>query len=349
MARETRSLRPFEVLDETQRLMRDGVQVTSIDPEKRAAFDSQCLTLSFDQYVSEKIVLWFFRHKEESHLFWKTVINEVDGLYPDTPGVVHLVVSISNKRLRMTDVIYDQPVLAGDKPLLSLQLDSLSVGKGRPRQLQTPKDGCEVLVEFLLGRNLTPKERRPGMAWRKGSWLARSRIRVAGSSDLTGPTPLALSSATREQLSIPPNAVHFCRLLKTGSALLAAETFDDALEFYVDEGLLDSILVDPGAVLAQRHQIDWILEVAKVLIMATTSTPDFADFDPGIEPWSGSILRAILDKVVDPKGEGPISNIQDALNLLEGEPNLFLSHLQDRARLLDLERALLADDMRTEK
>jgi hypothetical protein len=318
--------------------MWEGVQVTGFDPEKRAAFSDQKLVMSTDDYLSSRFVLWFYRNITDHETFAKAVVEEIAGIYPGLEDVIHLVVAVHNKRLKMTDLVLHQPIRSASDIPMFVNLHEIGADNRRPRPLQTPGDGCEISVEFLLGRDLSNRERQPFRAWRKGSWLARVAIGIATSGALSGPQPLPLTDSVRTAKSVPPEALHYIDFVLTGPSLLSAETFDEVLQFYVDEEVLQSVMENPLGGWSQRIQIGWILDVAKTFVLVALRTEGFDDFDPDAAPWSGSVLRAILDKAMESPG---VETAQDALELLRDEPGRFFALLEDRAGLLDLERELV--------
>lgn len=341
MPRETRWLRPFETLIETQSRMWEGVQITAFDPDKRAAFDGEKLVVAIDDYLSSPFTLWFFRSTADHETFAKTALEEISALYPEQQGVVHLVVTAHTKRLKMTDLLFDRPIVSADDIPLAIELHQVGPDSSRPRPLQTPGDGCEITVEFLLGRDIPEGQRQPFRGWRKGSWLARVSIGIATTSEWSGPQPRRLTDEIRSQFHLPEGALHYTNFLLEDSSLLRVETFDDALEFYVDEDVLDQVEKDPLAERSQRMQLGWILDVAKAFVLRAMQAEEFDDFDTEVAPWSGTVLRAILDKVV---GAGSVATRSDALKTLREDPYRFFALLEDRAGLLTLERRLARSD-----
>ena len=337
MASETRSLRPFEAMNRSQADLRELVQLTAHDPEHRSAFANQKLTLSEDDYLNSEIILWLGRGTGENPRLADTILKEVKSLYPNHDGVVELVITASNKRLKMTDVLLRQPVKSKKDLPMRLALHELGSGGTRPRALQTPGDGCEIVVEFLLGGDIDRSTLLSDRAWRKGSWLARVALGVSVSAELTGPQALPLTTAVRESLEVPENALHFCRILGRGPQLLTASRFDEILEFYVDQAVYEAVLDAPTADWSQRLQLGWILDVIKTYLLVATQEESFADFDPSLDEWSGSIMRAILEKVA---GSPKINHVADALETLREKPWMFLAQLEDSAELATLEQSL---------
>ena len=181
MASETRSLRPFEAMHRTQAELRALVQLTANDPESRSAYASQKLTLSEEDYLNSEVVLWLGRKAEENQRFTDAVLAEIHSLYPRHPGAVELVITANNKRLKMTDVLHRQPVKSKKDLPMKIVLHEAGSKRPRPRALQTPGDGCEIVVEFLLGSDIDRTELLRDRAWRKGSWLARVAVGVTAS------------------------------------------------------------------------------------------------------------------------------------------------------------------------
>jgi hypothetical protein len=337
MASETRSLRPFEAMHKTQAELRELVQLTAHDPQNRSARVTQKLALSEDDYLNSDIDLWLGRATGENPRFVETVLDEIEMLYPNHKGAVELVITANNKRLKMTDVVYRQPVKSKKDLPMKIGLRSAGPGGTRPRALQTPGDGCEIVVEFLLGSDIDRTQLLTGRAWRKGSWLARVSVGVTASAELTGPQVLPLTEVVRKIFEVPENTLHFCRILGRGPQLLTATRFDEILEFYVDQAVYESVLDAPSADWSQRLQLGWILDVIKTYLLVALQEESFQDFDPSADEWSGSIMRAILEKVA---GSPRADHVADALETLRDQPWLFLAQLEDCADLAALEQAL---------
>jgi len=346
MPSETRALRPFETMSKTQSLLREVVKIASSDPKKGAALANQRLGLTRDEYLEADIVLWMGRSNEDHRSLVETVEMELKQLYPSHPGVVHLVVSISNKRLKMTDLVLDIPIRSGSDVPMRTELHRAGIDGGRPRPLRTPGDGCEVLIEFLLGSDLDRAKLQAERAWRKGSWLARVPIGVVCSSDFSGPRPLPLSAAVRHQFSISEQTVHFCRIIASDESLLNATNLDDVLEYYVDDVILEAVTNDPVAPWSQRLQLQWILDALKTFLLTVKADASFDHFDPRNSPGDDSVLRAILEKVA---GGNDQASVAVAFEMLRDEPSMFFAELEDRAGLLDIERLVLAIDAEVEE
>jgi hypothetical protein len=344
MASETRALRPFETFSQTQSLLRDVVKIASADPKKGAALAHQRLALTRDEYLDGDVVLWMGRNNEDHARLVETVDAELRQLYPGLPGVVHLVVSISNKRLKMTDLLLNIPIRSGSDVPMRIELHRSGKGNSRPRPLQTPGDGCEVLVELLVGSDLDRDKLLEERAWRKGSWLARVPIGIVCSSDFSGPRPLPLTAAVREQFEIGQSTVHYCRVISTNESLVNAGSLDDVLEYYVDDVVLAAVTGQPNEPWSQKLQLEWILDAIKTFVLIAMSEPSFDEFDPMSSPGDESVLRAILEKVAD--GTDAV-NVRAAFESLREDPSSFFADLEDSAGLLDLERELLPAGLET--
>lgn len=344
MSGERREVRPFDTLDVSERLMRDGVQVVAFasstaDEDLSNAFHGQALQVSDDLYRHEEFRLFLFRHVADNANLVAEMAREVRAMYRFDPSIVHLVVQIHNKRLRMTDVVFDEPVVGGDELPHSIVLaEKDRTGKlPRPRPLQTPGDGCEVVVELLLSRDVPEDQRRPGVAWRKGSWLARVAIRIATGHSGGGPSPLPLTAEIREQFDVPPNAQHYVRRIASGESILRKAAFNEVVEFYVDEHVLRAVVEDPHTPASKLIQLRWILTCIDGVLAMAMAEREFEEFDPEGDNVN-SVIRAILDRVVD---GGGVRDVRGALELLKQDRGLFMAMLEDSAELAVRERALL--------
>lgn len=343
MSREIRKVRPFDTLDESERRMREGVQIVAMPSAKGAddlanAFDGQALQVSRDVYLYEQFELFLFRHPADNAEFVDAAAREIRSMYRFDPSIVHLVVQVHNKRLRMTDVVFDQPIVGGEIPLsIALAEKDRTGTASRPRGLCTPGDGCEVVVELLLAEDVPEERRSPGIAWRKGSWLARVAIRVTTGPVGGGPAPLPLDAEAREQFQVPANAQHYIRRLATGESILRKSSFDEVVEFYVDEPVLRSVVEDPNTSTSALLQYRWILMCAEAVLAMAMAEDEFDAFDPTGDN-SESLVRSILDRVVDGRS---VRDVSAALELLKQDRGLFMAMLEDRAELVTRERMQL--------
>jgi hypothetical protein len=294
--------------------------------------------MSAEDYLNSEIVLWLGRKTGENPELAAIVLDELNALYPKHPGQVELVITASNKRLKMTDILYRQPVKSAKDVPMKIALHKAGPGGARPRALQTPGDGCEILIEFLIGSDIKKGSRLPDRAWRKGSWLARVFVGVVASADLTGPQALPLTESVREHYGVPANTLHYCHIINRGPNLLMANRFDEILEFYVDQTVYESVLDSPSEGWSQRLQLGWILDVIKTYLMVALQEESFEEFDPNLEEWSGSVMRAILEKVA---GSSDADDVADALVTLRESPWKFLAQLEDSALLASLEQSLI--------
>jgi len=343
VSREIRQVRPFETLEISEKAMRSGVQLTVTDGLVSNAFHGETLKVNEDVYLHEEFKIHFIARASDRAEFAEAIIEEIKGLYPADPSVVNLVISVHNKRLKMTDVILNQSVTSdeGIPPFFDIAVKDRTGEKDRVRAFRTPKDGCEILVELMLGSELPENQRRPGIAWRKGSWLARVSIKVATAPPGGGPETMSLTQSIRDEYGIPRNAAHYVRLVTVGNGVLSKTSFDEILQFYVDEKIHNAVLGDPNSEQSQAIQLRWILIAIDAVIRAALAAPDFASFDPRAEEYSESVLRAILEKTVDKK---TVRSLDEALEILKEDSGRFMSILEDRAEMASHERVILGVD-----
>jgi hypothetical protein len=336
MSRERRSLRPFETLDRSQRLLREAVRITTHDSQSREAAVGQSLVLTRDEYLDENIDLWLHRNPGDHRSLVDQMVAEAESMYPDDADAVRFVVTLSNSRLKIADKVIDEPLVPGGAISMKWALAERGVDKRhrRPRALQTPGDGCETVVSLLLGRDIPLPRRKPGFAWRKGSWLARVIVRIKCADGMSGPRPLALTPELRVSMGLPPGCLQHVRFRRPSPEdLLTVSSLDEALDFFVDERLLAAVLDDPRSTMSSWLQTTWILDVIRSYLGNTRRAAGFADVDITSDEVSGSLLRAILDKYTH---GGDPDELQDALAEIHDDLDRFMSVLQDRAELLTL-------------
>jgi len=115
------------------------------------------------------------------------------------------------------------------------------------------------------------------------------------------------------------------------------ESFEEVVEFYVDESVLRSVVEDPNTASSVTLQYRWILMCAEAVLAMAMAEDEFEGFDPnGVH--SESLIRAILDRVVDGRS---VRNVAGALEVLKQDRGLFMAMLEDRAGLAVRERSLL--------
>jgi len=208
MSREIRAVRPFDTLDETERLMREGVELVAISTARAAddlsdARHGQALQVSSDTYLHEEFQLFLFRHPPANEDLLNVAAREIRSLYGADSSIVHLVVQVHNKRLRMTDVVFDEPIVGGEIPLaITIATKDRTGTAPRPRALQTPGDGCEVVVELLLAADLPDGRRGDSHGARAhGShvWRSESRRVPPVAVPRRCPSPPRLGSSSRSR------------------------------------------------------------------------------------------------------------------------------------------------------
>lgn len=363
MSYERRGLRPFETMDETQRLLNDFLRLQSppipdgfIPPLGALALDPYgvntgsiagkggTLVLDAEQYVTNSFGLYFGVHDDHWAEFTSTVGSELDKIFgrrQDAP--VNLLVTVANRRLRQLVVLLDIPFQDWISSQQEWRWILVKAGnsKERPRPLRMPNDGCEIVVQFVLREDLDERFKVQGRPWRKGSWLARASIRVTAGKG-TGLAPRPLTQEIRDAFSLGDRCTSFIDFRGEPSGLCMQRDLSDVLSVFIDEDLLSTAgRMKPNGESANLAGSPiftrLVMDTYRTLIFALWNDEELDAFDVDDEQHRYTFTYSMLVRVATYANIA----IEEALNILKDSPSRFSSLVEGSLDLLSSDNQLL--------
>lgn len=158
--------------------------------------------------------------------------------------------------------------------------------------------GWRLDVLLALGEEL---RYRPGLPWRKGSWLARARFEVADPLEGMGFTPRPLTDEIREAYGLPADATRYIRIIDD-QTILECTALDELLEYYVDEQLLSRLSNDPTSDPSRLEQTRIFLDAASFLIRKAHSEDGFEE--SRLDDVDGTVIDKFLRYLAGDEAEG---------------------------------------------
>ena len=361
MAYEKRGLRPFDVMDRTQRILAEKlrVQCPRIPDGHEPLLGNQALLphgvtggaiaapggtllLDMDQYTSATIGLYFGTHDFDWGEITRVAMDEIESIFgrlADAP--VNLLVTVTNTRLRMKEVLVDLPI--GDWLGGSWRFDLVSAGgsSSRPRPMKMPQDGCSIHLQFVLRSDLPEKLRIQGRPWRKGSWLAKWEVKMTANRG-SGLAPRPLTEEVRRLHGLGDACSSFVDIRGENSGICMASDLAEFLTVYIDIGLLaaaSELKVNGEPVRPASNPLlgRIVMDVYRSLVFALNVDEELDSFDVEEDDHRRTFTYHLLSRV----GEYAEVSAAEALNILKDQPNRFVALLEGSLRLLELDRSLL--------
>ena len=363
MGYEKRAIRPFNTMDQTQRLLNYLLRVQSpripdgylppmgnqalkahgVEDAKIAAANG-ALILSSEEFVTNSIGLYFGVHEDDWLQVTQAAVSDLEmifGRVADAP--VNLLVSVANTRLRQTQVLLNVPFsewLANEE---SWRWTVVQTGNSdtRPRPLRMPTDGCSVSIQFVLREHLPEKLQMLGRPWRKGSWLARWDVRVSATKG-SGLAPRPLTQEVRDAYQLGNACTSYIDLRGERSGLCFVNDLTEVLSVYIDQDLLMKSMQLNNKGLPARaageaivHRI--VMDTYRSLVHALTHDDQLTDFDVDSAEHRYTFTYQLLQRASD------YASITDseALNILRESPNRFIALIEGSMNLLTTDNLLL--------
>lgn len=362
MAYERRGLRPFDVMDRTQKLLGEKLRVQSpripdghlpmegsqgLEPHGvrggAIAAPGGTLLLDADEYTTNTIGLYFGLNDGDWQEVTRTVGEEIDAIFgkrSDAP--INLLVTVTNIRLRMSHVVMDIP-LADWMNSDSWRFDLVAAGATptRPRPLKMPQDGCLVTVQFVLGADLPERLRIQGRPWRKGSWLAKWAVKVAANRG-SGLAPRPLNAEVRRMHGLGNHCTSFIDLRGERSGICMAADLGEVVTVYIDEELLRAASAqkangEPTRPASNPLLGRIVMDTYRAIVFAVSADEELNSFDVDDDDHKRTFTYHLLGRVSE------YARIPDAeaLNVLRDQPNKFIALLEGSLDLLSLDMNLL--------
>jgi hypothetical protein len=362
MAYERRRLRPFDTMDETQRVLSQKLRVQSppipdgFQPNFGAlgvtlvgvasgsiAAPGGTLVLDRQEYLSRPIGLYFGVHDDDWNEIGRAVRDDLDKIFgKNSNPPVSLVVTLSNSRLRIVEEVLNVPYRDWMNQSWRYRVAPAYTGKRRPRPLRMPDDGCTVTVQFMLHSDLPEKDRMSDRPWRKGSWLTRHEIRVSSARG-SGLSPRPLTEEQRVRFGIGALTSSYVDLRAyPSSGICMAADLSDFLTVYIDKGLLlDAAELNArgdhrrpgGGPLLSR----WVLDTYRALVHAWSHDDQLEHFDPALPEHQQTFLYSVLNQIED----AGLAGVEEALQILRDAPMRFIGLIEHVLATASSDRRLL--------
>lgn len=364
MAYEKRGLRPFDVLDRTQKLLGDRLRIQcpripdqvqplegnqGLEPHGvvngAIAASGGTLMLDADQYLNGTVGLYFGLNDGDWNQITRVVAEEIESIFgrlSDAP--VNLLVTVTNTRLRINHVVLDVPLsdwLSGD----SWRFDLVGAGatRDRPRPLKMPQDGCSITVQFVLGADLPERLRVQTRPWRKGSWLARWTVKVSANRG-SGLAPRPLTPEVRRLHGLGDECTSLIDVRGDVNGICMVSNLEDVLTVYIDKDVLDSASElkpngEPKRPAANALLGRIVMDTYRAFVFALNTDAEIESFDVDDDDHKRTFTHYLLGRAA---GYARISTAE-ALNIMKDQPNKFIALLEGSlnlrisdAHLLDL-------------
>ncbi len=209
-------------------------------------------------------------------------------------------------------------------------MDISLTGNGpRPNALLTAHSGCRIEVAAVLDRTYS---RQIGRAWRRGTWLARSRFVLSCDVEFSGFSPRPMDQEQKIALGLPSGATRYVSL-PSGVDPVVDEVSPDVIELWIDADLLASLSARPKAPVSAALQCQLFCDVFAVVTAAARSRSGFEDL-----AWrdiSGSLLGTLLRGIAG-REKADTQQKLDArcnrlLTLLKDDHGRFMAFVEDVA------------------
>jgi hypothetical protein len=364
MSYERRGLRPFETMDATQKSLNSLLKVQSppipsgyvpplgsqalkplgLEPGAGSiAGANGTLILDADQYTTNAIGLYFGINDDDWRELLRVVDKDLSALFGKSRlAPVSVLVTATNSRLRQVAELIREPY---EEFARSDTWRRLIVRAGdndaRPRPFRMPDDGCAITVQFVIDEDVPAANRKPGMPWRKGTWLARWRIRVTATRG-SGLAPRFLTDEARQRFGVGSRSSIYVHFPAGYEDLSKATDLGDLVSVYIDQSALEKAselkpngeLATPGG---EAMMVHWVMDTYRSLVAAIRMDDSLQEFDTDDEESRQSYLYSLLQQVSDHGG----LSIDEAFNVLKDQPERFIALIEHSLDRLKFDQHLL--------
>jgi len=302
------------------------------------------LLLDSDQYTTNTIGLYFGTNESDWQRITSLAGKEIDAIFgrrQDAP--VNLLVTVTNTRLRIHEVLIDVPFDTWVGNESSWKFDLVAAGNtpDRPRSLRMPQDGCTLTIQFVLRSDLPEKLRVRERPWRKGSWLAKWEVKISAAKG-SGLAPRPLTKEVRDLHGLGNSCTTFIDFRGEQSGICLKSDLTEILAVYIDEELLNSasaldrkggFLKPAGGAVLNRI----VMDTNRALVLAISHDDELDSFDLDSDDHKRTFTYHLLGKV---SSYADISEAE-ALLILKDQPHKFLAILEGSIDLLGSDKSLL--------
>ena len=321
MSSETRVIRPFRTAEETQdwlnenlvvQLMDGGNILQSMSPGSTSRVSSETL-----KHCKVAISGW------DSGLTSALQTDIKEFLNADEEKI-KLVIVGKSKFLKRTSLIHEYTIKELSLlPLIILLEDEV---------FSCIHNGWEVSVAVVISSSLSPE---PGLAWRRGTWLARVDFAVASPTEGLGFTPRALTDEIRREFSLSLKTTRFAQVVD-GLSILDGETVDSVLEYYVDEELMSRLSASPTSPFSILEQARIFVDAASFVVTEACREEDFRN--RSLADVRGSVVHKFLVLLA---GDDVLSQ-QAWLSRWQQSPSHVIAQIEAHADLSDKIQKVMA-------
>jgi hypothetical protein len=313
---EERLIRPYVGVDNVQKIL----ERFTVHFGENVIANGETVTASPLDYLTRPVGLSLGTDAASLEQTKRELLVTVDNLGLE-PDAVELLVVLSTPRLKLSDIGWRRTLSELD----TLSIDvPLATAATRPAALETPFGGCRIDVFLALK---SKREKAILKPWRKGTWLAHVAFGISTQLGEIGFNPLPLDDEVRDRLGVAKSTN---RVVKIEASVLDPEVTEDAIELYVDDGLLAELAhfsSTPGARALQRQLF---LDVVTAIAVNAHALPEFRDM--GFEEIDGSLLGRVVilatSSVADESAAERKARQHSMFSTARNDPTLFIAHLE---------------------
>ena len=277
MSSETRIVRPFKSADQTHDWINENLRIELLSGEAVVQKLTPGTTSRIEAKALSSCTPTLVGINKE---LYDVIVSDCAEIGGYEAGNLRLLVVIKSSYLKRVSMIKEFSV----EEILDL-----------PKALQLQDDlfscvhhGWELSVILLLSE---PQQPQAGIAWRRGTWLARADFLVASPTEGLGFTPRALTDEIRAHYELSQKATRFAQVVD-GMSILDGATVDSVLEYYVDENLLQRLSSNPTSPFSILEQSRIFLDAASFVVTEACRDNDFVG--KSIEDLKDSVVHKFL-------------------------------------------------------
>ena len=310
MSSESRVIRPFRTADRTQNWIEENISIElrtgdSLHQKITPGGTSRIVARSLTSCTPFLVGL-------SSDLYGAFLddLNEIGGYEEDS---FRLLVVIKSAYLKRVSVI---------KEFAMSEIQDL----GASIELHDELFGCihhgwELSVVLVLHESQMPKA---GIAWRRGTWMARADFLVASPTEGLGFTPRALTDELRKKFELSEKSTRYVQVID-GMSILDGATVDQVIEYYVDEGLLRNLSSSPSSPFSVLEQSRIFLDAASFIVTEACRDEEFKE--KNVDDLKDSVVHKFLVLLA---GDNTTTQ-QDWLDIWQRSPAKVIAQIESHA------------------
>jgi hypothetical protein len=279
------------------------------------------VTVSEDVFLHSPFVL---RLAADETVLRETVQAALSALEasPYDAADLALVVVASSSYLKIAETL----AVVELAELAELPASRNLTGTVRPKAMQSARSGCEIEVAICLSKT---REFTPLQAWRRWSWLSRSRFGVGTEASLGGFVPLPLDAPKRAEFGLPNGTMRYI-VIDSDVSVASPDSSEDSLQLYVDADLLALMSVNDKGSNSKYLQRLLFIDAVWVVVNHALLVDDIVDLTP--DDIKGSLLDKVLHMAAGPSAT--TTQITAMLDLMREKPADFMARIEHRVDVL---------------